>query len=164
MTKIKNILIILLLLAVTFLAGLSLHSWHKVKELTGQEPVTITDTVTLTDVKFDTLYFHSYSKDTLAVADTTFMHDTITHTYYVTAEVPIYTYVIDTSIYYSNFSLSLHERVRGYGVAIDTLALYYNAIVTQVKPQKKLRVVPAIGIGYGTGGVGIFGGVGITYN
>lgn len=163
MSKIQNILIIILLLAVTFLAGLSLHSWHKVKELTGQAPTVITDTVTLTDVQFDTIFICSYTRDTLAVVDTAFIYDTITHTYYVTAEVPIYTHVIDTSIYYTNFSLSLHERVRGYGVTIDTLALDYNAIVTPVKPQKKLRVVPAIGIGYGTGGVGLFGGVGLSY-
>lgn len=172
MTKIKNILIIILLLAVTFLAGLSLHSWHKVKELTGQDPTTVHITDTITNWEHDTLYFTHYIKDTLALTDTAIMYDTITNTQFVEVQVPLYETHFDTSITYcSNFScedsliVGIKQTVRGYKVELESIILDIKGDLTPVQPQpqKKLRVVPAIGIGYGTGGVGIFGGVGVSY-
>lgn len=172
MAKIKNILIIILGLIVGALAVYSITLSHKIKTLLGQAPTVITDTVTLTDVQFDTIFICSYTRDTLAVVDTAFIYDTLTQTYYATVEVPISSYILDTSIvihpYYSNFSDSLtvgiFERVRGYGVTIDTLTLDYNAIVTPIKPERKLKFVPAPALGVGVnlkGDLGVFLGLGI---
>jgi hypothetical protein len=131
----------------------------------------VTDTIT--NWEHDTMYFHSYIKDTLALTDTAIIYDTITNTQFVEVQVPIYETHFDTSIYYSNFScfndsliVGIKQTVRGYKVELESMILDIKGDLTpvQLEPQKKLRVVPAIGIGYGTGGVGIFGGVGITYN
>lgn len=170
MAKLKDILFGVIILLTVGLAVYSVNLSHKMKTLLGQAPTVITDTVTLTDVQFDTIFICSYTRDTLAVVDTAFIYDTLTQTYYATVEVPISSYILDTSIvihsYYSNFSdtltVGIFERVRGYGVTIDTLTLDYNAIVTPVKPQKWYNNLGVgVGLMYGTSGFGI--GVGLMY-
>ena len=173
MAKLKDILFGVTILLTVGLAVYSVILSHKMKTLLGQASTVITDTVTLTDVQFDTIFICSYTRDTLAVVDTAFIYDTLTQTYYATVEVPISSYILDTSIvthsYYSNFSdtltVGIFERVNGYKVALDTLILDLKGVVSPVPlvTKKKFRVVPAVGLGYGTGGWGVFGGVGLSY-
>lgn len=170
MAKLKDILFGVIILLTVGLAVYSVNLSHKMKTLLGQAPTVITDTVTLTDVQFDTIFICSYTRDTLAVVDTAFIYDTLTQTYYATVEVPISSFVLDTSISFcSNFSdtltVGIFERVNGYKVALDTLILDLKGVVSPVPlvAEKKFRVVPAVGLGYGTGGWGVFGGVGLSY-
>ena len=171
--KFYYILFGVILLLTVGLTVYSITLSHKLKNVLSQAPTVIYVTDTITNWEHDTMYFHSYIKDTLVLADTAIIFDTITSTQFVEVQVPIYTYHFDTSIYYSNFScfndsliVGIKQTVRGYKVELVNTILDVKGTLTpaQLEPQKKLRVVPAIGIGYGTAGVGIFGGVGITYN
>lgn len=173
MTKIKNILIIILGLIVGALAVYSIVLRHHIKTLFGQTPTTVQITDTITDWQHDTTFLHSYTTDTLALTDTAIIYDTITNTQFVEVQVPIYTYEFDTSITYcSNFSceddsliVGIKQTVRGYKVELESLILDIKGDLTpvQLQPQKKFRVVPAVGLGYGTGGWGAFCGVGLSY-
>ena len=172
MNKIQNILIIFLGLIVGALAVYSTTLSHRIKNILSQDPTTVHITDTITNWQHDTTFFYNYITDTLALTDTAIKHDTITDTKFVEVQVPIYETHFDTSITYcSNFScedsliVGIKETVRGYKVELESVILDIKGDLTPVQPQpqKKLRVVPAIGIGYGTGGVGIYGGVGFSY-
>lgn len=177
MAKLKDILLGVTILLTVGLAIYSYSIGHKLNALLGQAPTVINTTDTITDWQYDTLYFTHYIKDTLALTDTAIIYDTITSTQFVEVQVPIYKYSYDTSIvihpYYSNFSyvndsliVGISQTVRGYKVELESLILDLKGDLTpvQLEPQKKLRIVPAVGLGYGTGGWGVFGGVGLTYN
>ena len=172
MAKLKDIL-----LGVTILltVGLAIYSYsisHKLNALLGQAPTVINITDTITNWEHDTLYFTHYIKDTLALTDTAIIYDTITDTKFVEVQVPIYETHFDTSITYcSNFScedsliVGIKQTVRGYKVELESMILNIKGDLTPVQPQpqKKFRVVPAIGVGYGTAGWGAFCGVGLSY-
>lgn len=169
MNKIQNILIIFLGLIVGALAVYSTTLSHRIKNILNQDPTTVHITDTITNWEHDTLYFTHYIKDTLALTDTAIIYDTFTNTQFVEVQVPIYTYVFDTSLYCSNFSdtltVGIKETVRGYKVELESIILDIKGDLTPVQPQpqKKFRVVPAIGVGYGTAGWGAFCGVGLSY-
>lgn len=127
------------------------------------ETITVTDTITLTDTivnwQSDTVYFNRY--DTINTTDVVIINDTVNDTTYI--QVPIYTYIYDTTITDSLYTTSLRAVTSGFSVSMDTLMLN-----TQIKPQKVQittkkwyqRLCPAVGIGFGTGGFGVFGGIG----
>ena len=172
MAKLKDILLGVTILLTVGLAVYSVNLSHKIKTLLGQAPTVINITDTITNWEHDTLYFTHYIKDTLALTDTAIIYDTITDTKFVEVQVPIYTYVFDTSLYCSNFScfddsliVGIKQTVRGYKVELESMILDIKGDLTpvQLQPQKKIRVVPAVGLGYGTGGWGVFGGVGLSY-
>lgn len=125
------------------------------------ETVTVTDTIRLTDTitHWQPYDVHHYRTDTayLPVIDT--LLDTVTDT--VLVEIPIEIYHYDTIIKDINYTTHLNAILSGFHTSIDTLTVHTEIMPQQ--PQKKIRVVPAIGVGYGTGGWGVFGGVGISY-
>ena len=125
---------------------------------------TTTDTITITDTitnwQYDTVYFSHYDTIKLPVVDT--INDTIVKIDSVLVEIPISTTVYDTTITDSLYRTSLRAVVSGFNVSMDSL--YLN---TQIIPQKVKKapwysnVVPAVGLGFGTGGFGVFAGVGL---
>lgn len=141
-------------------SALVVIGYYKAKQKYNKpaETITVTDTITLTNVEFDTVFLTHISTDTLAVTDTTFLFDTINNTYYIPVEVPVSSHIIDTNI---DTNIHLYESISGYKVNLDSLALEVKPII--IKPEKKFRIMPALGVGYGTGGWGAFGGVGIGY-
>lgn len=172
MAKLKDILLGVTILLTVGLAIYSYSIGHKLNALLGQAPTVINTTDTITNWEYDTLYFTHYITDTLALTDTAIIYDTFTNTQFVEVEVPIYTYEFDTSLYCSNIScfddsliVGIKQTVRGYKVELESMILDIKGDLTPVQPQpqKKLRVLPAVGLGYGTGGWGAFCGVGFSY-
>ena len=125
------------------------------------EYITVTDTVkicdTITNMAYDTVYFSHY--DTINTTDVVIINDTVNDTTYI--QLPIYTYVYDTTITDSLYRTSLRAVTSGFNVTMDSLYLS-----TEIMPQKVVKqpwytnLCPAVGIGYGTGGAGVFIGVG----
>lgn len=141
--------------------------------ITKQEPKIeyIYDTVTLTNIEFDTVYFTKTKTDTFPIQKIIVIQDsvTVTDTVWGVVEIPIYTHLFDTS-----FSLSLNgldkadigikEYITGYGVQVDSIIVSTDFELTPRDLSKpKLRLCPAVGIGYGTGGLGVFAGIGIGF-
>lgn len=142
---------------ITVLLVFTMYKAHQIKDKV--EYITKTDTVTLTDTitnwNYDTMYFNRY--DTINLTDVVILNDT---TY---IQLPLYTYVFDTTITDTNYASDFRAVVSGFNVTMDSL--YLNTIITQQKAvpvTKQRRFVPAVGVGYGTGGFGVFAGVGIN--
>lgn len=134
--------------------------------------ITTTDTIvindTIVDMEYDTCYL--WKKDTvklpIVVNDTT----TILKIDSVLVEIPKYKYKYDTIIEdtaYNTDNLKLMYTTRfsavieGFDVNMDSV--YLNTIIAPQKAKKEPwyhNIVPAAGIGYGSGGFGIFVGVG----
>ena len=125
---------------------------------------TITDTIQLSDTItnwcYDTLYFNRYDTVKFPVVDT--INDTIIKIDSIYAQIPINTYIYDSVINDSLYKTDLRAVVSGFNVSMDSL--YLN---TQIIPQKVKKapwysnIVPAVGVGFGTGGFGVFAGVGL---
>lgn len=151
------------------IAGLVLYTWHlnaKVEQLSNLEPVQVTDTVTLTNWRYDTAYITNTKVETLRLVDTAWLSDTVTDSVYLQVEVPISKYVYDTLI--STDSSKTHLRAVCEGFEIKFLSLSAEWSLTPQKAQKTrnmgcLRFGPAVGVGYGTGGWGVFVGVGCVF-
>lgn len=156
-------------LVAALLVGLALYAWHlnsKVKELTNQDPVTVIDTVTLTELQCDTVYYTNTKVETLKVVDTNWLTDTLTDSVYVQVEVPIYTYVYDTLVSTDTTQTHLRAVLRGFDVTLDTLSIDWK--ITHQEAQKAPKrwfqhLGPSVGVGYGTGGWGAFVGVGYVF-
>lgn len=170
-TKLTYILHALLIFALVVLGLYSLKLKGKVDELLAQEPQTITDTVTLTEVQFDSVFFHHIAIDTFKVVDTAFIVDTVDNTVYIPVEVPLHTHIFDTLVAWpfcttslqGSLGVDVHGAVTGYRATLDTLVLDYKLDAAPVPLKRKFRVLPAVGVGYGTGGLGAFIGIGFSY-
>lgn len=124
--------------------------------------VTDTDTIvindTITNWQYDTVYFSHY--DTINTTDVVIINDTINDTTYI--QLPIYTYIFDTIIQDTNYKTSLRAVTSGFGVTMDSLYLNTEIFPQKVKKQPwYTNIVPAVGIGFGTGGFGVFVGAGL---
>ena len=161
--KTKNFLT---LFAGALFVGLAVYAWllnSKVKELENQEPVTFTDTVTLVDLKYDTVYKTKTKVETLRLVDTCLVSDTVTDSVYVQVEVPIYTYQYDTLFSTDSVKTHLRAVLEGFEVKVDTLSIQWEITHQEPKnlPKKWYQhLVPAVGVGYGTSGFGLFVGLG----
>ena len=159
---------ILTLIVGLLLLGLALYAWHlssKVKELENLEPVTYTDTVTVTDWQYDTVYQTKTKVETLRLVDTAFLSDTtwLTDSVYVQVEVPIYTYQYDTLFSTDSVKTHLRAVLEGFDVRVDTLSIQWEITHQEPKnlPKKWYNhLAPAVGVGYGTSGFGLFVGLG----
>ena len=125
------------------------------------EYITVTDTVkicdTITNMAYDTVYFSHY--DTINTTDVVIINDTVNDTTYI--QLPIYTYIYDTTITDSTYRTNLKAVVSGFQCQMDSLYLSTEIFPQKVKKQPWYgNIVPAVGVGYGTGGLGIFLGVG----
>ena len=125
------------------------------------ETVTVTDTIRLTDTITDWQPYdvYHYRTDTAYLPVINTLLDTVTDT--VLVEIPIEIYRYDTTIQDTNYKTHLNAVLSGFHTSIDTLTIHTEILPQQ--PQKKIRIMPAIGVGYGSGGVGIFGGIGVSY-
>lgn len=152
------------------IAGLVLYTWHlnaKVEQLSNLEPVQVTDTVTLTNWQYDTAYITNTKVETLRLVDTAFLSDTawLTDSVYVQVEVPLSKYVYDTLISTDSSKTHLMAVCEGFSVTLDSLSIQYEKVHQEAKkPIKKWyqHLAPALGVGYGTSGFGLFIGVGYT--
>lgn len=141
--------------------------------ITKDEPQTeyVHDTVTITDVQFDTVYYTKTKTDTLPVQKIITIHDSVTFTDTVwgMVQVPIYTHLLDTSFSLSfngldKADVGIKEYITGYGVQVDSIIVSTDFELTPRDLSKpKLRLCPAVGVGYGTGGLGVFAGIGVTF-
>lgn len=152
------------------IVGLALYTWHlsaKVKELSNLEPIQITDTVTVTDWQYDTVWQTKTKVETLRLVDTTWLNDTawLTDSVYVQVEVPIYTYQYDTLFSTDSVKTHLRAVLEGFNVSVDTLSIQWEITHQEPKnlPKKWYNhLAPAVGVGYGTSGFGLFVGLGYT--
>lgn len=125
------------------------------------EYITVTDTVkicdTITNMAYDTVYFSHY--DTINTTNVVIINDTINDTTYI--QLPIYTYIFDTVIQDTNYRTSLRAVTSGFNVTMDSLYLNTEIMPQRVKKQPwYTNLCPAVGVGFGTGGFGVFAGVG----
>jgi len=127
--------------------------------------ITTTDTIhytnTITNWQHDTVYISRLDTIKLPVVDT--INDTIIKLDSVLVQIPINTYVYDTTITDSTYRTSLRAVLSGFQCQMDSL--YLNTEITPQKPQITHKnwyqhLCPAVGIGFGTGGFGIFAGIG----
>lgn len=126
----------------------------------------ITDTIvindTITNLQYDTVYFNHYDTLKLPVVDT--INDTVLKIDSILVQIPISTTVYDTTIVDSNYRTSLRAVVSGFDVSVNELIIETNVFQHQTISQKKWynHIAPAIGIGYGVKGFGLFVGIGYT--
>lgn len=129
---------------------------HNVEYITNT--VTVTDTIT--QLEHDTLYLSRNDTVKLPVIYTE--TDTLLKTDSILVQVPILSYHFDTTINKPTHTTHLEADIEGFNVKVAQLTAT-TEIMPQM-PKKEPRwyqnIVPAVGIGIGTGGVGAFVGVG----
>ena len=147
---------------ITILALLCIYTAYKSYTLKGKvEYITVTDTIQLSDTitQWQPYDIYHYRTDTayLPIIDTVL--DTITDT--VLVEIPIEIYRYDTIIKDTNYTTHLRAVLTGFHTSIDTLTIR-TEIMPPAPPKKPwyTNFCPAIGLGFGTGGFGVFAGVG----
>lgn len=153
MKAINYILFGILLVGLVFVAWKSYTLKDKIEYIT--DTIQICDTIT--NMAYDTVYFSHY--DTINTTDVVIINDTVNDTTYI--QLPIYTYTFDTTITDSLYRTSLRAVVEGFGVTMDSL--YLSTEITQQEAKKQpwyTNICPAVGIGFSTGGFGVFAGVG----
>ena len=145
---------------------LCIYTAYKAYTIKGKvEYITTTDTVYITDSicdtiiapKYDTTYFNHYDTIPYEVV----VNDTLKDTLYI--PIALNTYKWDTSIVDTNYETNLKLTATGYDVTLDTVILNTNIHYkqpVQIKEKWYEYIAPAIGVGFGTGGLGIFLGVG----
>lgn len=149
---------------IAILALLCIYTAYKSYTLKDKvEYITTTDTIQLTDTITDWQPYdiYHYRTDTayLPVIDT--ILDTIVKTDSILVEVPIYRYIYDTIIKDTNYETHLNAILSGFNTSIDTLTIH-----TEIMPQQPKKapwysnICPCVGVGFGTGGAGVFVGVG----
>lgn len=152
------ILLAIITLLLVFTAYKSYQLKDKVEYITTTDTITVTDTIT--NLQYDTVYFNHY--DTINITDVVIINDTVNDTTYI--QLPIYTYIFDTIIQDTNYKTSLKAITSGFNVTMDSLYLSTEIFPQKVKKQPWYgNIVPAVGVGFGTGGFGVFAGVGYKF-
>ena len=147
---------------IAILALLCIYTAYKSYTLKGKvEYITVNDTIQLSDTitQWQPYDVYHYRTDTayLPVIDT--LLDTVTDT--VLVEIPIEIYRYDTTIQDTNYKTHLNAILSGFHTSIDTLTIH-----TEIMPQQPKKapwysnICPCVGVGFGTGGFGVFVGVG----
>lgn len=155
---IEYILIAILALLCIFTAWKAYTLRDKIETVTVTDTIRLSDTITQWQPEY--VYLSHFDTIKLPVVDT--VNDTIIKIDSVLVQIPINTYTFDTTITDSLYRTSLKAITSGFAVTMDSL--YLN---TEIMPQKVKKapwytnIVPAVGLGVGTGGVGIFAGVGL---
>lgn len=150
------------------LAILCIYTAYKSYQIKEKvEYITVTDTIklndTIVDMEYDTCYL--FKKDTVklpvVINDTT----TLVKIDSIYVEIPKYKYYYDTIIKDTAYSTRFSAVIEGFDVNLDSV--YLNTIIAPQKAKKEPwyhNIVPAVGVGYGTSGFGIFAGVGYKLN
>ena len=156
-TTFEIILTVILLLLLIFTAYKSYHLKGKIETITVTDTITLTDTIT--DWNYDTMYLSHFDTIKLPVIDT--VNDTIIKIDSVLVQIPINTYTFDTTITDTNYRTSLKAITSGFAVTMDSLYLNTEIMPQRVKKQPwYTNICPAVGVGFGTGGFGVFVGAG----
>lgn len=130
----------------------------------GQERTKIIEkvnTVEITDIQYDTIYLtrydtmEYYNYDTLCEAG-----EIILKTDTLKIPVPISTSAFDTTVFSDEYETQIIGQISGFHTSLDLLTI--NTQITRHEERKRLKLVPSLGIGYGTGGFGFFVGIGVT--
>lgn len=153
---IETVLIVILALLCIFTAYKAYTIKDKVQYITVTDTVKICDTIT--NWQYDTVYFNRY--DTINTTDVVIINDTVNDTTYI--QLPIYTYIYDTTITDTNYKTDLRAVLSGHSVNMDSL--YLSTEITRqeaILVPKQRRWGIGAGLMYGTGGFGF--GVGIFY-
>ena len=128
----------------------------KVEFITKTDTVTLTDTIT--NWQCDTMYFNRY--DTINLTDVVIINDTVNDTTYI--QLPLYTYIFDTTITDTNYTSDFKAVVSGFAVSLDTLSIHTKILQEKaILTPKQRRWGLGVGLMYGTGGFGI--GAGVMY-
>lgn len=143
------------------LAGLVFVAWKTYTVKEKVEYITVTDTVCDTITQLKPQYITISHFDTVPME--VFINDTITDTMLVMLPVEHYHY--DSTIVESNYTTHFSASLTGYKLSFDALCLSTEIMRQEPKntPKWYENIVPAIGVGYGTGGFGIFLGVGYKF-
>lgn len=156
-TPFEIILTVILLLLLIFTAYKSYQLKHDIEYITVTDTITLTDTIT--DWNYDTMYLSHFDTIKLPVIDT--VNDTIIKIDSVLVQIPISTYTFDTTITDTNYRTSLKAITSGFAVTMDSLYLNTEIMPQRVKKQPWYsNICPAVGVGFGTGGFGVFVGAG----
>lgn len=154
---IEYILIGILAVLCIFTAWKAYTVKQKVEYITIQDTIRLNDTIV--DMEYDTCYL--WKKDTVklpvVINDTT----TLIKIDSILVEVPKYKYYYDTILKDTAYSTRFSAVIEGFDVSLDSV--YLNTIIAQQKVKKEpwyRNICPAVGVGYGTSGFGIFAGVG----
>lgn len=151
------ILLAIVTVLLVFTAWKSYQLKGKVEYITTTDTLFINDSIT--NLNYDTMYFSHFDTIKLPVVDT--INDTIIKVDSILVQIPINTYQYDTTITDTNYQTSLRAVVSGFGVTMDSLYLNTKIMPQRVKKQPwYTNICPAVGIGFGTGGFGVFAGVG----
>ena len=157
-TPFEIILTVILLLLCIFTAWKAYTIQEKVEYINTTDTLFINDTIT--DWNHDTMYLSHFDTVKFPVVDT--INDTIIKIDSIYVQIPINTYIYDSVINDSLYKTDLRAVVSGFNVSMDSLYLS-----TQIMPQKVKKqpwynnICPAVGLGFGTGGFGVFAGVGL---
>jgi hypothetical protein len=126
--------------------------------------ITTTDTIVINDTihnwQYDTMYLSRLDTVKLPVVDT--INDTIFKIDSIYVQVPLHTYHYDTIISDSTHTTAIQADIEGFAVRLEQLS-----IETKITPQRTEKqpwytnICPAVGVGFGTGGFGVFAGVGL---
>lgn len=159
MKKLEYILIAILALLCIYTAWRAYTLKEKVEYIT--DTITVTDTITNLD--YDTIYLSRYDTAYMTIVDT--VNDTVTKIDSILVQIPISTSVYDTTIKDTNYSTHLRAVLSGFNTSIDTLTIH-TEIMPPAPPKKPWydHLCPAIGLGFGTGGFGVFVGIGYKLN
>ena len=154
---IEYILIGILAVLCIFTAWKAYTVKQKVEYITIQDTIKLNDTIV--DMEYDTCYL--WKKDTVklpvVINDTT----TLIKIDSILVEVPKYKYYYDTILKDTAYSTRFSAVIEGFDVNLDSV--YLNTFIAPQKAKKEpwyRNIVPAVGVGYGTSGFGIFAGVG----
>ena len=133
---------------------------EKVEYVTIQDTIKICDTIT-NWVPYDVYH---YRTDTayLPIIDEKF--DTILKIDSILVQVPISIYKYDSVIRYSTHVTHVAATVSGFDVNMEELSVDTKIMPQEAKKPWYHNIVPAVGVGYGTSGFGIFAGVGYKLN
>jgi hypothetical protein len=153
-----------LLFALSLLGILLVILSHRAKNdvdslITTTDTITVTDTIT--DWRYDTVFISRLDTVKLPIVhtDTTLLIDTLIDSIYV--QVPLHTYHYDTIISDSTHTTAIQADIEGFAVRLAQLS-----IETKITPQRTEKqpwygnLCPAVGVGFGTGGFGVFAGIG----
>ncbi len=148
-------------IVIGLLIGLCAFLFIKIKETKQDvEYVKITDTIQLTDTITDwqPYYVQIDHMDTIKmpIIET----DTILKTDSILVQIPINTYIYDTTITDTNYQTSLKARISGFGVEVEQVSIHTKITRQEaiLVPKQKCWGV-GVGLMYGTAGWGV--GVGI---
>lgn len=154
---IEYILIGILAVLCIFTAWKAYTLKQKVEYITIQDTIKLNDTIV--DMEYDTCYL--FKKDTIklpvVINDTT----TLVKIDSIYVEIPKYKYYYDTILKDTAYSTRFSAVIEGFDVNLDSV--YLNTVIAPQKAKKEpwyRNICPAVGLGYGTSGFGIFAGVG----